>query len=66
MHCYNHRPLKGSMATTGAVDYGGCDYGECDYGECEYGECEYGGCDYGGCVSVRVWPMGQGMGYGKG
>ena len=65
---------------TGAVDYGGCEYGECDYGGfygecdygeceyggCDYGECEYGGCDYGECVSVRVWPMGYGMGYSKG
>ena len=50
----------------GECEYGGCDYGECEYGGCDYGECEYRGCDYGGCVSVRVWPMGYGMGYGKG
>ena len=37
------------MMPSGAVDYGGCDYCECDYGE---------------CVSVRVWPIGKGMGYG--
>ena len=47
----------------GAVDYSGCDYGGF-YGECDYDGCDYGECDYGGCVSVRVWPMGYGMGQG--